>query len=814
MSIGSSETTSRGYHRVGMALLLLLPVVACARSASPQALSVSRRTAAAATQDPSGVRFDGRSYTNRLIDSPDPYLLLHAHNPVDWYPWGPAALEKARRENKPIFLSIGYSTCYWCHVAEREIYSNPEIAKLMNRWFVNIKVDREQRPDIDRVYMLATEAMTGAGGWPNNVFLTPDLKPFFAGSYFPPTDEGGRAGFPTILASLHQAWIGQHAKVVSVSARVYHAMEQVDRQLNTGGAAPLASAQWLALAAQQAMQQFDPVHGGFSGGGPMMFPQAPLLSMLLSEWARDHDARSLRMVTATLRAMAEGGVMDQLAGGFHRYSTDPTWSIPHFEKMLSDNAQLLGLYAQAYVITGQPLFKEVALRTARYLTGEMRSPHGGFYSAQDSQIDNVESVSYVWTRAQIETVLGATDGKRFFVIYTLTPMPEAIAGQKQSPGGVLRLRRKDGQSLADRQQLAARIDALAPLRAELLAARNRRPQPAIDAKIVTAENGLAILGFVEAGRALHDASLTRVGVETANWEWDHAFDPATGRLQHQFFHGRGANAGFLDDYALLGQAFLALRAVTGEAVWRQRAQQIADAMLKRFQRPDGTLATTTDTTDLLLAPPAEGDSVQPSGESAAVALLLGLAADGGSERYATAARRALAPLSGQIAARPIGWGALLASLSQPTLVAALNRPPASGTQAAFRLPDSADHVHATAQWAQTGEDTELRVAVAIDEGYHINANPASDPHLIPTTLTLDGYSDLKVQYPPPQVFKAPFAPQGIAVYTGRVDLRALLPHQRTVPIQARLRVQACNDRYCLMPATLAVAVKPPTGERK
>ena len=765
-------------------------------------------TTQAATQPPfkatltetSGVSFNGKTYTNRLIHSHDPYLLEHAHNPVDWYPWGPEALAVARRENKPIFLSVGYSSCYWCHVAEREIYSNPDIAKLMNQWFVNIKVDREQRPEVDRVYMLATQIMTGHGGWPNNVFLTPDLKPFYAGSYFPPSDQGGRPGFSTILVSMHRAWNEDHAKVIDTGTRVYQALQQVEQKTTAAG--KLQPAQWLQQAARQAAAQYDELERGFSGGGSTMFPQEPMLAMLLTESQRHHDQQALGMVTATLTAMAEGGVMDQLAGGFHRYSTDPEWNVPHFEKMLYDNAQLLGLYARAYALTKLPLFKQVALRTAHYLTTEMRSPHGGFYSAQDSQIDGVEGVSYVWTRAQIESVLGVADAKRFFALYTLTPMPRSFGGQKQSPGSVLRLDRDPADALAKKHQLAARLQTLAPLRDKLLAARNQRLQPATDEKIVTADNALAILGFVDAGQALEEPALMKTAVDTARREWGQVFDPKTGALRHQFFHGHAGADGFLDDYSLLGQAFLALHAATGEAVWRTRAQQLADAMLKRFARPDGQLASTTDSTDLLVAPPAEGDSVQPSGQSAAVALLLGLAADGSDARYATAARRALAPLAAQIDAQPGGWGALVAAVSRPQFVALLQ---ASDTAApaVAGLPSSADHVHASARWLASGT---LQVSIDIDAGYHINANPASDPDLIPTELTLDNQSTLKVDYPKPQIFKPPFASQGLAVYTGRVALHAKLPAGQAEASQAALRVQACNDQYCLAPATLDLPV--------
>ncbi|MCC7241484.1 MAG: thioredoxin domain-containing protein [Acidobacteria bacterium] len=753
--------------------------------------------------------FDGTTYTNRLIDSHDPYLLMHAHNPVDWYPWGPEAIEKARRENKPIFLSVGYSTCYWCHVAEREIYSNPDIAALMNRWFVNIKVDREERPDVDGVYMLATQIMTGAGGWPNNVFLTPDLKPFFAGSYFPPTDQGGRTGFPSILTSLHDAWTGERAKVTETSARVYQALQQAESRPSAAGGAPLAPESWLAEAVKQAAAQFDGTNSGFRGGSTM-FPEEPVLSALLSDARLTHDRNVLNMVTATLQAMAEGGVMDQLAGGFHRYSTEPTWSIPHFEKMLYDNAQLLAVYAQAYAITGRPFFKLVARRTAHYLTTEMQAEGGGFYSAQDSQIDGVEGVSYVWTKEQIQSVLGAADTRRFLALYMLTPMPESFGGQKPSPGGVLRLDRDKAQVLADKDHLAAAVETLAPLRDKLLAARSRRPQPARDEKIVIGDNALAILGFLQAGQALDNPALTRTATDAARWAWNQAFDASTGLLRHQFFQDHAGGGGFLDDYALLGQAFLALHEITGEAEWRTRAQQVADAMLTRFARPDGSLATTADASDLLVAPPADGDSVQPAGQSATVALLLGLGAEGGHVRYATAGRRALAPLSGQIAARPYDWGALLAWLSQPPLQTALNRAEPAAGQPSAGLPGSADHVPATASLlprrAAGKQSAELRVVIDIDPGYHINANPASDRNLIPTELTFVDGAKLHVDYPPAETFRAPFAPQGIAVYSGRIELRALVPGLPASTATLKLRVQACNDQYCLAPATLELPV--------
>lgn len=750
-------------------------------------------------------------HSNRLTASDDPYLLLHAHNPVDWYPWGQEAIEQARTADKPIFLSVGYSTCYWCHVAEREIYSNPDIADLMNQWFVNVKVDREQRPDVDRIYMLATQLMTGAGGWPNNVFLTPELKPFYAGSYFPPADQPGRPGFTTILRTLHRAWSEDRPEIIAMGEKTYRALQQIESESRAATPAAPAARTWSLQAVQQATRQFNAMHGGF-GGGSTMFPHEPVLSLLLARAAQEHDGKALKMASAALHAMAEGGVMDQLAGGFHRYSTDPEWNVPHFEKMLYDNAQLLGLYALAYTHTSHPLFHQVAVRTAHYLMTEMHDPKGGFYSAQDAEVGGAEGASYLWTRQQIDVVLGAADAQRFFALYTLIPMPRSAAGQEQPIGGVLRVSRKRAQALAGERRLAAAIDAAQPLRARLLAERARRNQPARDEKIVVADNALAILGFVQAGAALRDATLTATALDTARWIWARAYNVHTSELKHQFFHNRAGAAGFLDDYALLGQAFLALHAVTGDVDWHTRAQQLGDAILRRFQQPDGALNTAANARDLLVAPPVEGDSTQPSGQSAAIALLLGLSVGGNGDgaRYATAAARALGTLSARVATQPFGWGALLAWLGEPQMRVALDhaQPPPT-TAPTPGLPNSADHVHARATLVQQlGENIGVCVAVDIDDGYHINANPASDADLIPTELTVRGVHGVTVTYPPAQTFATTFAPLGLAVYTGHLELHVSLPPIDFTPTHVELKVQACDEASCMAPATLSVPIAP------
>lgn len=754
-------------------------------------------------------------HTNHLIDSNNPYLLLHAHNPVDWYPWGAEALAKAKRENRPIFVSFGYSTCYWCHVAERTIYSDPEIARLMNEWFVNIKVDREQRPDLDNIYMLATHLMTGRGGWPNNVFLTPDLKPFFAGSYFPPADdEFGRPGFPSILKALHEKWTNRRQEVLGQADRVHQAMLKARSQSSERTIAPIKPADWLRGAREAILQDYDATHGGL-GHGPTKFPRGPALNLLLASRDIRRDPQALQALTNTLDAMALGGIHDHLGGGFHRYSTEPSWSIPHFEKMLYDNAQLLEIYAQAYRITQNPLYRQVVEDVADYLSREMMAPDGAFYAAQDAEVAGHEGVSYLWSRSEIESILGEDEARHFFQVYALTPIPEQsgsslVAGDEV---GVLRVRMPIAETLqrAGGKEISLVLASLAPARATLLEARKQRTQPARDEKIVLAWNGLAIDALVQGGIVLQDRHLIRLAEQAANRLWREGFDPKTGELKHELFGGRAQIHGYLDDYALLGCAFLTLADATKETVWRDRAAQLSSSMLRRFSQGD-TLITSVAAKDLPIPPLDDGDNAAPTGTSAAIELLARMHQVTGKRNYADAALRIVKPLSGMLQQNPGQW---------PSAVAALNRYPLPlSTTPAKRnspspkvrspLPGTAQHVHAYGDVRRTGNHDEIRVTVVIDEGYHVNANPPSFDYLIPTSLSVDGVPDLRIEYPAATFFKPQFAPDGLKVYEGRISLIGRAPKGTLVKgssTTAALRIQACNDQTCLPPATLSLKIK-------
>ena len=766
-------------------------------------------------------------YTNRLINSQDPYLLLHAHNPVDWYPWGREALAKAKEEDKPIFVSIGYSTCYWCHVAERLIYSNPEIAKLMNQWFVNIKVDREQRPDADRVYMLATEIMTGHGGWPNNVFLTPEGKPFFAGSYFPPKDDPAvGTGFPTILAALHTAW-SEHRndKVVPTAEKVFQAMQRVQKGETAGSEAPVDPGGWLKNAAQALQQRADSENGGL--GDPRRgtkFPQAPSFELLLADYQLNHNATSLDMLSRTLDAMAFGGIHDQLAGGFHRYSTEPTWSIPHFEKMLYDNAQLLRLYAEAYQTNGQPLYRLVALHVGQYLRREMMAPEGGFFTAQDSQVNGAEGAAYLWTRDEIGAVLGEDRAKKFFAVYTLRPVPNpgvptGSAAINEKEGDVLRVRLPVPDTLkrAGFPDLGQMLSSLAAERAQLLGVRMRREQPARDDKIITGLNGLTVAALAESAGILKQPDFLTSARMAAERIWALAYDPKTGALQHEIFRGHAQTDGYLQDYAMLSGSFMALFDATKEEVWRDRAAALANALIDRFVHPDGTLSTTLDEKNLL-TPIGDGeDSEVPSGTSAALDLLLRLGAQTADPRYTTVAARVARHLSGQFKDHPEAWPAAVVALNLHPLKNAEAGAATSATGGAsnvVHMPESADHVRAFAALNVGPNDDEIVVTLRIDDGYHINANPASFDYLIPTSLAFDRLQPSKVDYPKPVRFKPAFAPDGLDIYEGNVALIAKFPQgslTRHNDIQGAVTAQACNSQICLPPSALAVSL-PGTGE--
>ncbi|MEO5617431.1 MAG: thioredoxin domain-containing protein [Candidatus Eisenbacteria bacterium] len=515
---------------------------------------------------------------NRLAREKSPYLLQHAHNPVDWFPWGDEAFARARAENKPIFLSIGYSTCHWCHVMERESFENPKVAELLNQWFVPVKVDREERPDVDRVYMTAMQALGLGGGWPLNAFLTPALEPFFGGTYFPPESHMGRPGMTELLPRVHEAWVERRGELEDTGRRVIEALADLER--------PDATARELEAMLAQADDYFaraaDRELGGF--GRAPKFPSPCNLAFLMRRWAASPEthADSLALVVAQLDAMAAGGIHDHLGGGFARYSTDRHWLVPHFEKMLYDQAQLAWSYLEAYQVTGEARFAGTARGIFAYVTRDLSSPEGGFYSAEDADSEGEEGKFYVWTPSELEAVLGAEDAALFARRYGVTPQGNfehgsSILHEARSPADVARERR-----LAE-ADLAARLEAA---RSKLLEARSRRVRPHLDDKVLAAWNGLMISAFARGARVLGDAALAARATRAAEFVWTHLWDEPERQLRRRWREGEAAMAGQLDDYAAVALGFADLYEVTFDPVWLERAATLTEVLVERFHDPE------------------------------------------------------------------------------------------------------------------------------------------------------------------------------------------------------------------------------------
>ncbi|MEU7300504.1 thioredoxin domain-containing protein [Streptomyces sp. NPDC007206] len=587
---------------------------------------------------------------NRLARETSPYLLQHADNPVDWWPWSAGAFEEARRTDRPVLLSVGYSSCHWCHVMAHESFEDRATADYLNEHFVSVKVDREERPDVDAVYMEAVQAATGHGGWPMTVFLTPDAEPFYFGTYFPPSPRHGMPSFRQVLEGVRQAWSTRRDEVAEVAGKIVRDLAQREI-VRHGDRAP--GEQDLAQALLGLTREYDPQRGGF--GGAPKFPPSMVLEFLLRHHARTGSEGALQMAQDTCERMARGGIYDQLGGGFARYSVDRDWVVPHFEKMLYDNALLCRVYAHLWRATGSGLARRVALETADFLVRELRTPEGGFASALDADSDDgtgrhVEGAYYVWTPERLRAVLGEADGDLAAQYFGVTDEGTFEHGQS-----VLQLPQTEG--VFD----AGRIDSL---RDRLLAERARRPAPHRDDKVVAAWNGLAVAALAETGAYFDRPDLVEAAVAAADLLVRVHLDEH-GRLARTSKDGRvGPNAGVLEDYADVAEGFLALASVTGEGVWLDFAGLLLGHVLTRFADPaTGALYdTAADAERLIRRPQDPTDNATPSGWTAAAGALLGYAAHTGSEAHRTAAERALGVVKtlGPRVPRFIGWGLAVA----------------------------------------------------------------------------------------------------------------------------------------------------------
>lgn len=600
-------------------------------------------------------------YTNRLIREHSPYLLLHAHNPVDWYPWGEEAFAKARRENKPIFLSVGYYTCHWCHVMERESFSNPAVAELLNRGFVSIKVDREERPDIDSLYMAFVTATTGGGGWPMTVILTPDLKPFFGGTYFPPDDQYGRSGLRTLLPRIAQIWDQQHEKVVQSANRITEQLGQITNA-NLGGGQLQAAV--LDTGYRQTKGAYDPQFGGF--GKAPKFPRPVTLFFLLRYWARTGNKDALDMTLHTLRAMAAGGMHDHLGGGFHRYSTDPRWQVPHFEKMLYDQAQLAIVYSEAYQITHEPPFASVARDIIDFTLREMRDAGGGFFSALDADSlvqrgkpEHGEGAFSVWTAAEIERVLGRDTAAQFNFHYGVkaegnVPSAQDIEGWLRGKNvlhhehSVAETARQFGRKESDVRRM------LETARRKLFSVRSLRPRPPTDTKVITSWNGLMISALSRASQVLEEPRYLQAATQAAAFVRARLYSPKTGHLKRRFRNGNVQIDGYLDDYAFLIQGLLDLYEASFDVrllSWAVRLQETQDQLFWDSSQGGYFTSSGSDKSIVLRLRDAY-DGAEPSPNSVAALNLLRLWQVTGQQRWKDRADKTLAAFSAQLEKRP------------------------------------------------------------------------------------------------------------------------------------------------------------------
>ena len=741
----------------------------------------------------------GGGRENRLAAEISPYLLLHKNNPVDWYPWGPEALEKARSEDKPIFLSVGYATCYWCHVMERESFADGGTARLMNEDFVNIKVDREERPELDEIYMAATQIFTHQGGWPNSLFLTPDLKPFFAGTYFPPADRYGRPGFRTVLLSMKDAWDKRRDEVYEQAEELAQAMrgylEERGRPAEAMPSAELAAASLKTLVAR-----FDPRHGGF--GGAPKFPTPSNLFLLL-EMAGE-DGAAAEMLSRTLDAMAQGGIYDQLAGGFHRYATDAAWKIPHFEKMLYDNGLLLEVYARDFARSGDPERRRIVAETASFLARELTSPEGALWSAIDAEVDGREGGYHAFTREELVAGLGEEDasflapifgfdGEPFFDHeYYVLHLPEPYAAQAA--------RRRLGF-----EDLLAQVE---PLKKRLLAYREARKKPLVDDKVLADWNGLAIAGLAVAAQLAGDGGTRGIWLEQARRAASFVLENLKGEdgtLRHSWRQGQARFPAYLSDYVFLVRGLLALFDASGENAYLEEAQRLTLEQVSRLGDPRGGFFLAAAEPDVLFRSKEVFDGALPATNAAAALNLLELARHDPGAEWLALAEKTLKAFAGFAEKQPEGARTMTLAIRRfhrlaagrgegaPAPAPAVPIEEAAGDDPSSGIVDA--ELELNAMEHQGWRSFVLRVKVK--EGWHLYAAEQEMDELLGIAVEIERGQLEELEYPAGR----PFSQAGLAarLLDGSFEIEGRL---RGETATLSFVYQACSDHLCLPPAAI------------
>ena len=761
-------------------------------------------------------------HTNRLASESSPYLLQHAHNPVDWYPWGADAFEAACAQNKPIFLSVGYSTCYWCHVMERQCFEVEAIAAEMNQRFINIKVDREERPDVDQLYMTAVQVLTRHGGWPMSVFLLPDLRPFYGGTYFPPTDMHGRPGFVTILRGIEDAYRNRPADVEKTAGQIVEILKSY--------AVPTALKQAITVndkfvddLIRRSLSDFDPQLGGF--GGAPKFPRETLLELLLvylqtsgmggspvSSKAENTGGPPVplqisNMLRRTLDAMADGGIRDHLGGGFHRYSTDAMWLVPHFEIMLYDNAMLAWCYVEASRQMNEPRYAVIARGIFDFVLREMTSPAGAFYTAIDAEVDGQEGLNYLWTATEIEAILGSEDARIFSAVYGVDHGPnfaDPHHGSGVAEKNILFLPSPLPTAAAELKVSIDTLEArLAPMREKLYAARQQRKQPLLDTKIITSWNALMIRALAFGGKTLGDSRYVAAAEKAADFLYSAHRSPAGG-LFRTSRDGAAKYDGFLDDYAFLAQAMLALFGATGIEKWKQRAKELAASTEEKFQGEEGGFYfTEKQATDLVVRQITATDSPLPSGNAIAAMVFAEL-----GMRYQ--ARDVLLTFTPQLESQAEGMSAMVQAAlmylrSDGSFTVSVDDSPPEE-----RRPLTPQQIAKKLVFVEKVEWTSpltLTIHLQILGSYHIHSfDTPPELSLIATRLTIVGEDDAEVNYPVAHELTTAFATVPVRVYSGpiQIGVRFSKPRWQGPPVVMNLTFQACDDSACLPPVTIAI----------
>jgi uncharacterized protein len=754
---------------------------------------------------------------NRLSRETSPYLLQHQHNPVDWYSWGPEAFATARRENKPIFLSVGYSTCYWCHVMERQCFENAAIAAEMNARFINIKVDREERPDVDQLYMTAVQVIARQGGWPMSVFLLPDLRPFYGGTYFPPADAHGRPGFPTLLRALDDALKNRRTEVESSAAQITNILQQLAEP--PAPSKPIRfDAYWMESLIDRCAADYDSQNGGF--GSSPKFPQQTLLELLLVHNRYAPDDRKMEMIRHTLDALLKGGICDHLGGGFHRYSTDAHWLIPHFEIMLYDNAMLGWVYIEAFRQTQDMQYAAVARGIFDFVLREMTSPDGAFYTALDAEVDAQEGMPYLWTRAEVEATIAAAlkddpqvEKKiaRFCRVYGLDDGPnfaDPHSGSSRPEKNVLHLAEPDGVGNA-----SPLFDAdMKQMREILYAERRQRKQPLLDTKIITSWNALMIRALAYGGQTLQERKYVEAAAKAADFLLTNHRTEDDG-LYRASRDGTAKYPGFLDDYAFLIQAMIALHDAGANERWKDSAHALSQVMIRKFADADsgGFFFTQAGADDLIVRQKVSNDSPLPSGNAIAAMTLNALG-------QGELARQTIAVFGAQLEQHAES----MSSMVQAGVVFLRDQPPftvsakAEGSTPVERPVPPAqtarDVVDVSARWLGV---LLLEVRVRIDGGFHINAHDTATG-LMATQLSVGGDDAAEVEaieYPLGEERTFAFQETPLHVYDGEITISVQFkkPQPAGSVVKMALMYQACNDTACLPPAVKQIEIQVPTS---